>query len=289
MEITNVHKLPEPFVNLTKKQFYSKGKADYSVTEIMSPPRIQRLVQKHWNEMKRDVTDNWWAMMGTALHQMLEHSVAEGHVNEERIYFKVDDVVLSGAVDLQQVDGNRVKIIDLKFTSAWALRQDKIEWQQQLNIYAWLLHKAKGNDIEGIQIMAVIRDWSRREAMVKPDYPQAPVQMVDIELWDFEKTEAYVNERIDLHRQAKVQADWGEELPLCTDEERWMRQTQYAVKKEGRKTAVRVFDTEEEANALLKETDKGFIEIRKGEAVRCTGNYCGVAQWCSQFKQSEEV
>lgn len=288
MKITNVHKLPEPFVNLTKKQFYSKGKSDYSVTEIMSPPRIQRLNQKHFKEMERDVVDNFWATMGTLLHKMLEEATADGHINEERLYYTVDDVILSGAIDLQQVEGNKVKVIDLKFTSAWALRQDKIEWVQQLNIYAWLLHKVKGNEISGIQIMAVIRDWSRREAMNKPDYPQANVQMVDIELWDFDKTEAYIKERIELHRQAKVQADWGEELPLCTDDERWMRQTQYAVKKEGRKTAIRVFDTHEEASALWETTPKGFIEVRKGEAVRCTGNYCGVAQWCSQFKREQE-
>ena len=31
----------------------------------------------------------------------------------------------------------------------------------------------------------------------------------------------------------------------------------------------------------LKES---YIEIRKGEPVRCTGNYCGVNQWCSQYQ-----
>jgi hypothetical protein len=52
-----------------------------------------------------------------------------------------------------------------------------------------------------------------------------------------------------------------------------------------------VFDTQDEADALLKEMpekDKGFIEIRKGEAVRCTGNFCGVSQWCSQFQNQKE-
>jgi hypothetical protein len=40
---------------------------------------------------------------------------------------------------------------------------------------------------------------------------------------------------------------------------------------------------------FLKDTpvkDKAFIEIRKGEAVRCTGNYCGVSQWCSQYQST---
>ena len=61
-----------------------------------------------------------------------------------------------------------------------------------------------------------------------------------------------------------------------------------AVKKEGRKTAIRVYDTEAEATAHLGELDakeKAFIEIRKGEPVRCTGNFCGVAAWCSQYQK----
>jgi len=130
--------------------------------------------------------------------------------------------------------------------------------------------------------------------MNKPSYPQAPIQVIAIPMWSTERAEAYIKERINLHRDAKVNADWDEELPLCTEDERWVRETKYAVKKEGRKTAVRVFDTEEEAQALLAEMpvkDKGFIETRKGEAVRCTGNFCGVNQWCTQYQASlkEEV
>jgi hypothetical protein len=130
--------------------------------------------------------------------------------------------------------------------------------------------------------------------MNKADYPKAPIQVIEIPIWTHDRVEAFIRERINLHRDSKVNADWNEELPLCTEEERWVRETKYAVKKEGRKTAVRVYDTEEEAKALLgdmPEKDKGFIEIRKGEAVRCTGNFCGVNQWCTQYQSTiiEEV
>jgi hypothetical protein len=106
-------------------------------------------------------------------------------------------------------------------------------------------------------------------------------------MWTFDRVEHYIKERIEMHRDSKVSADWNEELPLCTEEDRWVRETKYAVKKDGRKTAIRVFDSQEEADVFLKDTpvkDKAFIEIRKGEAVRCTGNYCGVSQWCSQYQ-----
>ena len=131
----------------------------------------------------------------------------------------------------------------------------------------------------------LFRSWSRREASVKPDYPQAPIQVLDLPLWSIEDTEAYIKERIDAHRLSKVQADWGDELPPCTDDERWVRETKFAVKREGRKTAIRVLDSEQEANDLA-EKEKGYVEIRKGEAIRCTGNFCGVAPWCSQYQQS---
>jgi len=68
-----------------------------------------------------------------------------------------------------------------------------------------------------------------------------------------------------------------------------MRSTTFAVKKEGRKTAVRVFESEDEAKKLIAESDekersKLSIEERKGEPVRCTGNYCNVNKWCSQYQ-----
>jgi hypothetical protein len=168
---------------------------------------------------------------------------------------------------------------------------DKPEWEQQQNIYKYLVERVKKKPVKGLKICALIRDWSRRDAQNKPDYPQAPIQIVDIPMWTFDRTEAFIKERVELHRDSKVSADWGEELPLCTEEERWVRQTTYAVKKDGRKTAIRVFDTQDEADALLKEMpekEKSFIEIRKGEAVRCTGNFCGVSQWCSQFQKEKE-
>jgi hypothetical protein len=225
------------------------------------------------------------------LHVVAERSEVSGHTNEERLSAGINGIILSGAIDLQKDDEDGVTITDYKFTSAWALMNDKPEWEQQQNIYKYLVERVKKKPVKGLKICALIRDWSRRDAQNKPDYPQAPIQVIDIPMWTFDRTEAFIKERVEMHRDSKVSADWGDELPLCSDEERWLRPTTYAVKKDGRKTAIRVFDTQDEADALLKEMpekDKGFIEIRKGEAVRCTGNFCGVSQWCSQFQNQKE-
>jgi len=285
LKVTNKHNVPETLVALATRDYYSKGKADYSVTEIISPPRIQRLRRQHHEEMEQDVSDMLWQLLGSALHVVAERGVADNHITEERIIADIGDVKLSGAIDIQRVTDEGIIITDYKFTSAWALRQDKPEWEAQQNIYAWLVEKVKGQKVIGVQICALIRDWSRREASVKADYPQAPIQVLELPLWPLEKTEAYIKERIDAHRMSKVQADWGDELPPCTDDDRWVRETKFAVKREGRKTAIRVFDTQHEADELAVK-ENGYVEVRKGEAIRCTGNFCGVAQWCSQYQQS---
>jgi len=62
-----------------------------------------------------------------------------------------------------------------------------------------------------------------------------------------------------------------------------MTETKYAVKRDGRKTAIRVLDDKEEAR-ILADSEKGYVEVRPGEPKRCTGNFCGVAQWCKQYQ-----
>lgn len=285
MKITNRFNIPAPLYKFALRDGYSKGKADFSVTEIISPPRVQRLRQRHWEEMEQDASESLWALLGTALHSVAERSQVDNHTTEERLFVEVDGITLSGAIDLQHEKDGQIEITDYKFTSVYSLKGTKPEWEQQQNIYAWLVQKAKGKPVSGLRICAILRDWSRREAENSASYPQAPIQIVEIPLWDFNYTDQFVRDRVELHRQAKVKDDWGEELPLCTDEEKWTRPTFYAVKKEGGKRALKVFEMREDAEALAKETPKGYVEERPGEAVRCTGNYCGVAQWCSQFKR----
>ena len=289
MKITNKHGVPETLVSLANKQYYSKGKANYSVTEIISPPRIQRLRMRHNDEMEQDVADMLWQLLGSALHVVAERGEHPDYITEERLNASVDGIILSGAIDIQKVTPKGIIITDYKFTSAWALRQDKFEWEAQQNIYAWLVNKVKEKPVVGVQICALIRDWSRREASVKPDYPQAPIQVIDLPQWDLERTEAYIKERITLHMDSKVQDDWGEDLPLCSAEERWVRGDAWAVMREGKKRASKVCETEEEAKevmASIPEKEKPYIEKRAGEAIRCTGDFCGVSKWCNQYQES---
>ena len=101
---------------------------------------------------------------------------------------------------------------------------------------------------------------------------------LEIPLWTEEKCEFYLDERIRLHQAARV------ELPLCTPEERWATADSWALLKEGRKTAVRLFDKEADAQAALQAAGaKHTVEHRPGRNVRCE-SYCSAAPFCDQYQ-----
>jgi len=281
MKITNKQNLPAPIVALVSRNYYSKGASQYSVTELMSPPKIRRLREQYDAEMEIDVTKMIASQLGTFMHGKLEAKECEGYTNEERIFTEVDGVVISGAIDLQQQVEGGVVIIDYKFVKAWSVKQGKDDWTTQLNIYKWLVESVKRVPVKGLQICAIIKDYSAHDT--SEGYPEAEAVMIDIPMWDSVTTEAYVRKRLEMHRNAKVNHEFGEELQACTDEERWMSETVFAVKREGRKSAIRLFKTIEEATELA-EKEKGYVETRKGEPKRCTGDFCGVSKWCKQYQ-----
>ncbi len=285
MNITNNHNLPQSFVNFARNDKYSKGQSDISVTTLIDSPRVRLLREAKSSEMTSDAADMIWPLFGTAVHHILESaSEDEGVVLEERLYATVNDWILSGAVDHQRIEGNSISITDYKVTSVWSVIHGKIEWEQQLNCYAFLAQKSKGMKVKSLQICAILRDWNRREAERREDYPQAPVILVDIPLWPDTKRIEYIKERVAMHQDAQINYDLAQMFPHCSDEERWKRGEAWAVKKKGNKRAQRVFDNEASAEEFMKDKENLEIEHREGEYVRCKGDYCGVANFCSQFK-----
>jgi len=281
MKVTNNWGVPEPLMTLASREYYSKGKSDYSVTELLSPPRVRRLREQHSEHLVSDVTDMMWQMLGSALHVVMERGETPGWISEERVFLEIDGVTISGQIDLQQETPDGLILYDYKFTSAWAVMNDKIEWEQQLNLYGWLLRKVKNKNIAGLRICALIRDWSKHDT--REGYPPKQIHVIEIPLWDFETADRFVRKRLDQHKESKVTTDLGGDLPLCTEHERWQSETMYAVRREGRKTAIKVLRDRNEAKQLA-EKEKGYVEIRNGEPKRCTGNYCGVAEFCDQYR-----
>jgi hypothetical protein len=289
MKLTNVHKIPETFVNVLKRPTYSKGKANLSATQLLNSPKIVALTKKFEDEIEQDVSDMVWSIFGTAIHGVLEHGKDDNHIVEERLHAEVGGWNISGAIDLQIVTGeNTISIRDYKTTSAWGVMNEKIEWEQQLNIYAWLVERNKRVVVDSLGIVAIIRDWSRREAAKNEDYPQAPVKELPIKLWPYQEREEFIENRLVAHAEAEFALDANEALPDCTPSEMWEKPSIWAVRKVGNVRAKSLHNTEEEANAALEAAGKGFeIEYRPGERTRCA-SFCPVSNWCQQWRNFQE-
>ena len=279
MNYTNELGLPAPLAAALTKDTYSRGDASYSATGLLRPPRMAALFDDPDNIMFRDVSENLWTLFGTAVHSILEDSKHPDFITEERLYCSVSGVKLSGALDVQHIqkDGTRI-LQDYKTRKAYGVMNNDSD-EKQLNIYAYIAHK-NGIKVSGLQIINFVKDWSRHEAERKPDYPPQDIYIQNIPLWPIEQTEAFVVERIAAHEEARAG-----NLPDCTDEERWLREDKFAVMKEKRVRAVRVFDSQEEAETFIaaqKDADKHTIDHRRGQPIRCE-QFCDVADYCDQF------
>lgn len=283
MKISNKFNLPETIVNVLSRPTYTKGGANLSATEILNSPRIVQLKRLHDAELEQDVSDMVWAIFGTAIHAVLEHGKNDNHIVEERLHAVVDGWSISGAIDLQVVEDDGIIVSDYKTTSAWAVMNEKIEWEQQLNIYAWLVETVKQKPVKALNIVAIIRDWSRKD--MRENYPVAPLQEINISLWSYEDRTRFISERIAQHAAALFAVETNDDLPECTPEQMWEKPMMWAVKKVGGVRAKNVCYTEEEANEKLELAGKNhFIEVRPGERTRCA-NYCSVKDFCGQWKQ----
>lgn len=295
-----------------------------SVTQLILPPRIDLLRKRHHNELTSDVADEFWALLGSAVHHILEWGAESHQEAEERIYTEIDGWIISGMLDVQNnlVDGmdengkerKEIHIQDYKVTAAYNLLKEnfnpetgkaepKTEWVQQLNMQAYLVEKEKNIPVTSLEIVAIVRDWQRRLAQGDPFYPVAPVVRVPIPLWTTEKQEAYIRERIHSHRHAEMMTELSsgdDDLPECSPEERWENGTKWAVWKIGKiggrgKRPTRVASSEAEAQAIVDNLTRDMgvaggkkftyeIEHRPGKPSRCVGNFCSVSEWCSQWK-----
>lgn len=286
MKITNRHNAPSAIVNNVMNDEYSRGDSDISVTQLLNSPRIVLLQRVNEDNMETDVVDRIPSMLGTAMHKVLEKGANPGEIVEERFFHTILGVKVSGAVDLQvpKADGTW-EINDYKLTSVYSVMADKWEWVAQLNMYAYLMRMATGRRVSSMKIVAILKDWNRKQGEFKPDYPSAPLVMVDVELWSDDKQEAYIHDRVLVHKKNEESLDNGGSIDDCTDDERWLRGVKFAAIKKGRKSAVKLFDKKEDADEWIAKQDDNALSVehRPGEPVRCAGNYCGVARWCKQF------
>lgn len=283
MKLTNTQNLPAPIVAAIQNDPYEKGDADYSVTELLNPPRQTWLKRRHDAEISEDASERMWSLLGQAVHSILDRAQVDNAIHEERLTVEVDGgarvVKVSGKADLYEGHGT---LSDYKVTSAWTrVYGSRIaEWEEQLNLYAHLF-RAHGFEVNKLQIVCIYRDWSATNALKSKDYPQAQVEVISIKLWPAQDAQDHLEGRVQDLEAERETPDAA--LPECKPDEMWEKPTTWAAMKQGRKTALKLFDNRVEADALAANTSGGYVEMRPGKRTRCE-DYCPAAPFCSQFQ-----
>jgi hypothetical protein len=282
MHLTNRLNLPLPIVRAVEHDPYTQD-GHISVTELIQPPRIRQLLTRHRDNISIDVADRIWPLLGSSVHYILERAAVDNALQEERLSMDVLGWTVTGKPDLYY---NRT-IFDFKVTSVYAILDGvKSEWESQLNLYAELL-RSHTFKVEYLAIIAILRDWSKFGGQRSHDYPETQSIILPVTLWDPIDAGMYLEERVTVHQEAERLAD--DDLPVCTKEERWEKETQYAVTKRGNKKASRLLPTLEEAEVWARDNmkDKPFeIVCRPGESVRCR-SYCDCSNYCNWWEENK--
>ena len=289
-----------------------KSAKSISVTTLPRSPRQRLLEERHGHEVTVDpVNDGFWKMFGSMIHLILERYADPGDIIEQRHGIMVNGVYLHGQAD--RLTGPNLEILqDYKIVKAESMMYgDKKDYHAQLNVLRRIF-QLNGHKIEKLQNIYIFRNFDPRMFKEGKLYPGDHFMVVDIPIWPDAVTDKYIRDRINHHLDSEKFND--EELPFCTDDERWMGLPTYLAykvdtdKKTGEKkvqtkskfrsnSKLDVEEwTEDPANAFAKkkvggknteepDETKPFefqITERKARPARCS--FCHFFNWCNQRK-----
>ncbi len=278
MKITNTYNLPVPILNAVGDVYKPKPNR-LSITRLIDSPLVLKLLTEHWDELEEDASSRLWALLGQAMDSILTKNAPKHWIVQEKIEVPFNGITIVGKADY--FDPETGTLGDWKATSVWQYIFDgKRDWEKQLNCYAWLERK-KGREVKKLVAHRLFRDHQQSKVLQNPDYPPIPFMSLDILLWSPEKQDEYM--------ETQTQYHLIEKNPECTDDEKWMKPTTYAVMRKGRKSALRVLNCKAAAGAWMGERaglepkGKGSNNLsvveRLGECTRCK-SYCPVRAVC---------
>lgn len=286
MKLTNklgLHKVFKKAIEMTALD-YVPVERDFGVTELLQPARVAVLTKTFDSSLEEDAHDKRNALYGSAFHNLMQRAalVTCGSTSqvEKSLSAKVEvdgtEYTIAGTPDLIE---NGV-ITDWKTCKVWKIvNQDFLEWEQQLNMYAWLAGK-NSCKINDLQVVSFILDWSAAAARRNKDFPPTGVVTIPFNKWDLHLTESFIKRRVREHVKAR------EVLPLCTDEEIKRKPTVYAVTKVGASRATKLCSSMEEAQDFIERTANQTqmeIQVRPGELIRCDSFPCPARTVCEQY------
>jgi hypothetical protein len=277
------------------KKFEGQYDEEFSVTDLNKSPKQLWLARYFREDIQIDlVRDNYFSLLGSIVHFILEHYAPHDLVVEERqhVILKINGVrvLFHGKPDLY--DPAAQHIDDYKFTSAYAILYDKKDYEFQLNANAYLF-RSRGLKVRSIRNVYMFRHLDPIALLRNPDYPKENIHLKSYKPWENSVIEKEVKDRIAKHLDYK-DTSW-KKLPDCTDDERWIRGSSFAIlkRKKGTKkqpiqdwgqNAHARFDSREEADKFMhkyKGVEEIKLEYRPAEPKRCI-SFCPVAGWCKQ-------
>jgi len=314
MKITNKYNLPNALVNIANMDNEPHNeKNTFSATTILKGEKEIILENRHFDEIEMDISDMTWTIFGTAVHSLAEKEVSEkdgtSEMKIEYCFIKEDLVKMGFSEELANKYANKYKLTgrcdlynekemllqDYKTATVWKfIYGDFDEWEKQGYIYTWLLRK-NNQYVKDIKFHALLKDWNNGDnkmAILKNNYyPPRPIttysfqpneiDLIKIQDFIFEKVKKLIT-----IIENKIQDN---DIEYCNEKERWQTKTTYAVMKKNRKTALKVFNNLNDANAFIKDnSEKNIlsIETRFGQARKCI-DYCIAHEYCSYYIQTK--
>jgi hypothetical protein len=294
MLLTNKYQADEAIVAAVANDSYDyKDAGDASITALSVPAQIRVLRKRYWDRLTEDVSDRLASLRGQVAHGIVERSGQKNFWSEKRIGMMVNGWKITGRPDkVEAVLLRGHNLTDFKFPSLKSFRYSfqrdkgmKPEYLPQGNGYRRLLWEQKV-EIEEIKFKPTILEWSPKDAVTVKDYPDRPFFNFDIPIWSMQETDAWILDRVKYHQASESLPD--AKLPPCTDDDMWGSGEAWAVKKEGKKNAVRhgVKETQAEAEAMVADLGEDhYVEHRPSVKVRCEW-YCSAKPFCQQYKKS---
>lgn len=220
MKYTNKYGYSKLIEEWLKNDEYDYDANTISCTTLLLPPRIYALKVLNNDKLEIDVDSLIPSKIGTAIHQSIEQVNLPNHIKEIRLKTIVDGMVITGKFDdMEKLEDGTYNLCDNKTTSTYTyINNSKIEdYIIQLSVYRFLAYRNGYIVNEKANINYIFTDWRKADIGKIKGYPESRIKDNNpILLWDIERTEKWIKERIKLFKNALI------ELPLCDDKDLWI-------------------------------------------------------------------
>lgn len=312
-KFTNHEQIPLALAVFLASDSYDHEEDVISATTLLKPIRQVVLAKRVPHEDKLvDIAGLVSSRMGTAIHDAIERAWKSGNLPEQlialgyprrvaerirvnptkeeveagcipvymevRSYREIEGIKISGKFDFIG-DGS---VQDFKSTSVYTYinQTNATKYPLQGSIYRWLNPELVTQSF--MYIHYIFTDWSAAKAKSEKGYPKSRIVSQPYDLLTMEQTEQFIRQRVLLLKKYFEAPE--HEIPECTDEELWRKETVWKYYKDPNKIdgrSTKNFDSKAEAFArFAQDGSSGAVREVKGGVGAC--KYCDAFTVCTQ-------